>query len=52
MADGQLVPYYDVCNPHALLCLLERILVPMELRIDCTELQVQTTLELQLVDPG
>lgn len=46
MADGELVPNYDMSDAHALLGLLKGIFVPVELRVDCTELEMQATLEL------
>lgn len=50
MADSQLVSDDDVGDLDALFCLLVRIFVSVQLRVNGTQLQVQAALEFELVD--
>ena len=46
MANSQLVSHHNVGNPDSLFCLLISIFMPMKLRVDSTELKMQSTLKL------
>lgn len=50
MADSQLVSDDNVRNFDSFLGLLVGVLVPVQLRVDRTELQVQSALKLHFVD--
>ena len=50
MADGKLVTHYNVGDADPFLSLLKSILMPVQLRVDCTKLQVKSAFKFKFVD--
>ena len=50
MADGKLVTHYNVGDADPFLSLLKSILMPVQLRVYCTKLQVKSAFKFKFVD--